>query len=126
MYQTKAFFKQLIFCTALTLLFVQCSEEELISPAAVEQEVINEQTEMDESMPVSSISISGTFTSFFHDVKCDACTFKIAEGTTTVDGQSIKPGTVICLNEKIAYGSLEFVNMEGTEQQPITIGYCNN
>jgi hypothetical protein len=45
---------------------------------------------------------------------------------TVVDGAALglKAGSVICLDAALKYGSLEFVNVDGTEEAPITIGNC--
>lgn len=58
---------------------------------------------------------------------CSACDFVIPADSTIIDGLLIglKPGDVIGLSAGVDYGTLEFHNIVGTEEQPITIKNCN-
>ncbi len=54
------------------------------------------------------------------------CTYVVPADSTVVDGKvlNLKPGSVICLNSAVAYGTLEFHNLTGTKEQPIVIKNC--
>ncbi|HEY9490211.1 MAG TPA: hypothetical protein VIQ51_17865, partial [Chryseosolibacter sp.] len=71
-----------------------------------------------------SMTISGVYTSY-EDVKdCTTCTFVVPSDMLIVDGKELglKPGAIICLDKAVRYGDVEFVNLQGTEDKPITIG----
>jgi hypothetical protein len=75
---------------------------------------------------VESLTITGENTSFVGAVDCKTCTYFVAASEKMIDGNKlgIKPGSVICLENAVKYGSIEFVNVAGTENAPITIGTC--
>ncbi|MEN7550717.1 PKD domain-containing protein [Rapidithrix thailandica] len=55
------------------------------------------------------------------------CTYTIPEGTHNIDGDALnlQPGAVICLKGGVNYGYLRFLNLKGTEANPILIKNCN-
>lgn len=57
---------------------------------------------------------------------CSSCTYVVPATATIVDGTTLKfaPGSVICLNAAVKYGSLTFRNIIGTAANPITIKNC--
>lgn len=75
---------------------------------------------------VGSLTIAGAHTQFTASVDCKTCTFVVSDKLETIDGKELglKPGSVICLDAALKYGHLSFVNLEGTAEQPITIGNC--
>ena len=116
--------KTLCFAAVLVFAMVQCSEDEIVSDQAVDQDMTTEMTSI--SADVASISVAGVYTEIQGDVQCSTCTYVIDPNETTVDGQALgfKPGSIICIKKALKYSALDFVNMEGTEQNPIVIGYC--
>ena len=99
---------------ALSILFFQCSDES-IQPLSREQS---------SAVPMDSVSNKPeTPTS----VGCSECTFVVPADMKIVDGTKLglKPGSIIGLNSAITYGSLEFRNIVGTEDQPIVIRNCD-
>jgi hypothetical protein len=116
--------KTLFLSAAIVFTMVQCSEEEIVAEQTITEDLTTEIAS--ETADVASISVSGLYTEIKGDVPCASCTYVVGTGETTVDGQELgfKPGNVICLKKALKYSSLDFVNMEGTEESPITIGYC--
>ncbi|WP_165823883.1 right-handed parallel beta-helix repeat-containing protein [Pseudochryseolinea flava] len=57
--------------------------------------------------------------------QCGKCTYVVPKKHEH-DGAKLglKPGDVICLDAKIKYGPLKFVNLKGTKEKPITIINC--
>ena len=112
-----------IFLAAASALFVftQCTEEEIVpnqAPAAPAEQV---------SLPAEatgSMTISGIFTTYEEIKDCKTCTFVVPADLTVVDGKELglKAGATICLDKAIKYGDVDFVNLEGTETNPIRIG----
>ena len=113
--------KNLLLAVFALFIFSQCTEEE-IAPDQAEAT----QTEA-VSLPIEatgSMTISGVFTSY-EDIKdCTTCTFVVPADLAVVDGKELglKPGAVICLDKAIRYSDVDFVNLEGTEENPIRIG----
>jgi hypothetical protein len=116
--------KMFLLSTAIVLTMVQCSEEEIIAEQVVEDDMATEM--MSESADVASISVSGLYTEIKGDVQCSTCTYIVAASETTVDGRELglRPGNIVCIKKSLKYPALDFVNMEGTEESPIIIGYC--
>ena len=116
--------KMFLLSSALVLTLVQCSEEEIVAEQTVAEDMTTEITS--ETADVASISVSGVYTEIQGDVPCNTCTYVVDPGETTIDGNELgfKPGNVICLKKALKYSALDFVNMEGTEANPIVIGYC--
>ena len=71
-----------------------------------------------------SMTISVVYTSYEDIQDCKTCTYVVPEDLAIVDGKELglKPGSVICLNKAIQYGDIDFLNLEGTEENPIRIG----
>lgn len=116
--------KAIFFSAAIMLTLVQCSEEEIVAEQNIDEDMTTEM--MSESVDVASISVAGVYTEIKGDVACSSCTYVVAPAETTIDGKELgfKPGSVICLKKAWQYSSVDFVNMEGTEANPIVIGYC--
>jgi hypothetical protein len=114
-----------VFLTAITILsLTQCTEDELLAPVQ-EAPAATEETATDAVTPqVMSLTITGVHTSFLGSKNCTTCTFIVPADIHIIDGKKFdfKPGSIICLDSKISYGSLEFINMEGTADNPIIIG----
>jgi len=113
--------KSILIAAFALLTFSQCTEEEIvpertITPVAETAAVAEEAT--------GSMTISGIYTAYEAIEDCATCTFVVPAGMTMVDGKelNLKAGSVICLNKALQYGDIEFVNLEGTEEQPIRIG----
>lgn len=107
-------------------------EEDLITPVKPETDTPVEETAVPtpppaEELPtVASLTISGIHTVQSEQADCSTCTYTVPADSHLVDGAQlgIKPGNVICLDKAIAYGMIEFINLEGTVENPITIAYC--
>lgn len=102
----------------------QCSEEEILADQPVTEDTATAMAS--ETADVASISVAGVYTEITGDVNCATCTYVVGTGETTVDGKELgfKSGSVICLRKTLKYSAIDFVNMEGTEENPIVIGYC--
>ncbi|HEY0744637.1 MAG TPA: hypothetical protein VGD40_24385 [Chryseosolibacter sp.] len=103
----------------------QCSEEQIV----VEQRASDKPATVAtiETADVASVSVTGLFTEVIGDVACATCSYVVTTGEKTVDGKELglAPGSVVCLKKSLSYPSIDFVNMEGTEENPIVIGYCS-
>jgi hypothetical protein len=117
-----------LFALAVSVFFLSsCStEEEIIAPAeatAVEETATTAANEPE----IASFTVSGVYTEITENTDCATCTYVVSENTTTIDGKELgfAPGSVICLDKSLRYKSLEFVNLEGTAESPITISYCS-
>ena len=113
--------KNILFAAFTLFIFSQCTEEEVtptnVQPAAEQAVVLPEH-------PTGSMTISGAFTNYEDTEDCKTCTFVVPGDATIVDGEELKlkAGSVICLDKALRYGDIEFVNLVGTESQPIRIG----
>lgn len=103
--------RKLTLAFAIFSFFMQCSEEELILPAAREKFIIKR-----DSLPVPDTTAQVVTT-------CVECTFIVPPDSTVIDGKvlGLKPGSIIGLNSAVAYGTLEFHNIVGTAEKPIII-----
>ncbi len=112
-----------ILIAAFTLFaFSQCTEEEIVPAEAAATD-----TETVSPAPVDasgSMTISGVYTVYESIEDCKTCTFVVPADLAVVDGAelNLKAGSVICLDKAIRYGDVDFVNLEGTEKNPIKIG----
>jgi hypothetical protein len=99
----------------------QCTEEEIV-PAQAEVSAI-EAVELP-IQATGSMTISGVFTTYEDVADCKTCTYVVPADVAIVDGKelNLKAGSVICLDKAIQYGNVDFVNLEGTEENPIRIG----
>ena len=113
--------KTILFAACTLFSLSQCTEEDILP-----EEVAGSPAEAATLAPESSgsMTISGIYT-VYEDIKdCTTCTFIVPGDAAIVDGLElkIKPGAVICLDKAVQYGDVEFVNLEGTEANPIRIG----
>jgi hypothetical protein len=116
--------KVLSLTSALFLGMTQCSEEQIINEQQVAEDMVTEATSS--TTDVASISVSGLFTEFAGEIECSTCSYMVDANEKVVDGKALglKAGSVICLKKAVKYASVEFVNLEGSQQNPIVIGYC--
>jgi hypothetical protein len=119
----KSVVKASVFFVASLFFLASCQENEFTEVA---EDVATSATAVGDSN-VGSITIEGSNTVFSDNVECSTCTYVVAEDLETIDGKELglAPGSVICLDAAKKYGNLVFVNVEGTEEAPITIGTCN-
>ena len=115
--------KKILFAAFAVIVFSQCSEEEVV-PAAPEASPA-QAVELPEQAS-GSVTISGIYTVYEAIEDCSTCTFVVPADQAVIDGKelNLKPGSVICLDKAIKYGDVDFVNLEGTENNPIRIGTC--
>lgn len=75
------------------------------------------------SSNVASLTITGESTQVIGTVDCKSCTFILDNRSQHIDGAElgVKPGNIICLESGTVYGDLTFVNLKGTDQDPILI-----
>jgi hypothetical protein len=124
--------KKVMFTATAVFALMQCSEDEEFLTPAVPADAAIEATSTDASaLSVSSLTVTGVNTAFATLKDCKTCTYVIAADEQLIDGQAmgIKPGNIICLNKGIEYGNLEFINLEGSVENPIiiaTIGEIKN
>lgn len=99
----------------------QCTEEEIVPARAEVSAVEALQLPM---QATGSMTITGVFTSYEDVEDCKTCTYVVPADVAIVDGKelNLKAGSVICLDKAIQYGNVDFVNLEGTEENPIRIG----
>jgi hypothetical protein len=116
---THKFFKalqKLTLALAIFSVLAQCSEEELLPVATVKTitaaDTLNNYADSTGHVPAVA--------------NCSECTFVVPADQRIIDGKELglKPGSVIGLNSAIAYGTLEFYNIVGTEDNPIIIKNC--
>jgi hypothetical protein len=123
--ETQKMITKLLIATSALLFMAGCTENEFIEkPAAAAPEVafVDPTGEGD----VASVTLSGIYTEIVESVDCATCTFTVPAGMTEVDGVELElgPGSVICIGKGRKLAEVEFVNMIGTEESPITIGRC--
>ena len=113
--------KKILFAAFTLFAFAQCTEEEVV-PAKAEAPAV-EMTALP-AEATGSMTISGVHTRYEPIEDCATCTFVVPAEMTVVDGKklNLKAGSVICLEKAIRYGDVDFINLEGTEDQPIKIG----
>jgi hypothetical protein len=114
--------KNLFFSFAAVCFLASCQDDEML---AVTEDVETTAASVSESN-IESLTITGANTEFVKSVDCNTCSYVVDKNTETIDGQvlGLKPGSVICLKGSLKYGNLNFVNLEGTTENPITIGTC--
>ena len=95
---------------AMCSLFMQCSDEEIIS------------TESQKDKTVSTPR-ADTTSQTSEPATCPECTYIVPAGVKVIDGEKLElvPGSIIGLNSEITYGTLEFHNIVGTAEHPIII-----
>jgi hypothetical protein len=122
--KAKSVVKTSLFVAASLFFMASCQEDEF---AEVVEDAKTSATAVEGESNVGSITIEGTNTVFSDNVACSTCTYVVADNIETIDGKELglAPGSVICLDAAKKYGNLTFVNVDGTEEAPITIGTCN-
>jgi hypothetical protein len=118
--------KALAVTSIIMLGLTQCSEDEIISEESITEDMVTTATSTTDD--VASISVTGLFTEFSEDIQCATCTYIVGPSDKVVDGKELglQAGSVICLKKSVKYAAVEFVNLEGTQESPIKIGYCAN
>ncbi|MEX1238552.1 MAG: right-handed parallel beta-helix repeat-containing protein [Cyclobacteriaceae bacterium] len=116
MTKTHTFFQKLQKLTlalAISSIFIGCTDEKILPISR-------------EGIHVKSDSTSVPSDSQKMKADCSECTYVVPADSTVIDGKvlGLKPGSVICLNGAFIYGSLEFNNIVGTEDNPIIIKNC--
>ncbi len=114
--------KRILFAAFALVAFSQCTEEEIV-PTQITAAPVEEAASSAEAV-AGSFTITGIFTKYESVADCKTCTFFVPADLTEIDGKELNltAGSVICLDKAIKYGDLTFNNLEGTEQNPITIG----
>ena len=113
--------KKILLAAFALFMFSQCTEEEVVptqsTAAPTEDVALNTEA-------TGSMTISGIFTTYEEIKDCKTCTFVVPADLSVVDGKELglKAGSVICLDKAIKYGDVDFINLEGTEANPIRIG----
>ncbi len=107
MTKLQTFFKALLklnVALAIFCVLIQCSEEELL-PISKKKIIIS----------------TDTLTA-----NCKECSYVVPANKRIIDGKQLGlvPGSIICLNSAISYGTLEFKNILGTKDNPIIITNC--
>jgi hypothetical protein len=118
--------RNVLFVFVAACLLASCQDEESIAPTDITTEATSDEDGNFESN-ITSLTIMGENTVFAESVDCSTCTYVVAKNTDVIDGKALglKAGSVICLDKALKYGELSFENLEGTEENPITIGNCN-
>lgn len=116
MTRTNPLFNQLrnfFLAGAIFAMLMQCSDEEML-PAYRERIVVK---------PDSTAAEKDAGSTF---ADCSECTYVVPAGVKIIDGKALdlKPGSVIGLDSRIAYGTIEFHNLVGTVDEPIVIKNC--
>ncbi len=116
--------KTLVFSIVAGCLFTACQEDEFDSIA---KDAANNKAEVSQlsTSNVGSITIVGENTQIAGSVDCKTCTFVLDNKSETIDAAElgVKPGNIICLETGVTYGNLTFVNLQGTESDPIIIAH---
>jgi hypothetical protein len=107
--------------------FTQCSEDEIKPSVPVQGEAVTANVSTQEDVPFS-LNISGIHTFSTSEVTCKTCKYIVATDVNVIDGEKlgIKPGDLICLDAARKYGSLEFINLNGTIENPVVIANCDS
>lgn len=106
--------QKLLLAIAIFSIFMQCRDEEIL-PVARERFIASDTlTAADTTSQAADQTLSAD---------CRECAYIVPVDSTVVDGKvlGLKPGSVIGLNSAYKYGTLEFHNIEGTEDSPIII-----
>lgn len=114
--------KSAVFSLACLVFLASCQEDQLneVSEEATTAAMANVESN------IESLTITGTNAVFADAIDCNTCAYVVPANEVTIDGKALglKPGSVICLDAASKYGNLEFVNLDGTEKDPITVGVC--
>ncbi len=96
-----------VFLTIISLsFFTQCSEDEIIAPVS---------HELSPGLPAPDTTLTAN--------PPEGPTYTVPADARTIDGEALglTPGTIIELDASVVYGNLKFVNIVGSEGQPIVI-----
>ena len=102
------------------------NEESLVEPVSPETEEAVDDAAVSAAGESASLTVSGAFVEYADGNLCSECTYVIPEDAKVVDGTKvgIEAGDVICLSSAFSYGSIEVINVEGTESNPVVIATC--
>jgi hypothetical protein len=114
--------KKVMLSATAVIALVQCSEDESIVPVRNDVTVQAASTEAS-ALSISSLTVTGSNTVFATLKDCKTCTYIVSGEEQIIDGKILgfKPGNIICLNKGVKYGNLEFVNVEGSVENPVVI-----
>ncbi len=107
-------------------LTAQCTTDESFAEPEASDDALAEES-VSAAARSASLTVSGAFIEYAEGSSlCSECSYILPEDATVVDGKvvGIKPGDVICLNSAFSYGSIELVNVDGSEESPIIIANC--
>jgi hypothetical protein len=116
--------RNFLFAASSVFFLASCQQEQELAQMSNDAQVA-EAAATGSNVP--SLTITGENTNFVGAVDNNTCTYFIDATTKVVDGNELglKPGDVICLDAAVKYSSLEFVNLIGSADAPITIGTAN-
>jgi hypothetical protein len=114
--------KKVMFSATAVLALMQCSEDESITPVVPDTTIAASSTKAS-ALEISSLTITGSNTAFATLKDCKTCTYIVSGKEEIVDGKILgfKPGNIICLNKGVKYGNIEFINLDGSAENPIII-----
>ena len=134
MTKTHTFFRKLQSLTLpLTIcsIFFQCTDEEILPISRERITIKTDSVSVVDSVSVTdSVAVTDSTAisadSLIVEAGCSECTYVVPADAKIVDGKvlGLQPGSVICLNSTFTYGSLKFLNIVGTEENPIVIKNC--
>jgi hypothetical protein len=103
-----------------------CTPEETLVKPETAAPVADEPTDAPGVAETPSVTVSGAFIEYTDVPSCSDCTYLVPADASVVDGKElgIKPGDVICLRQGLTYKALEFVNVDGTQDNPIIVAHC--
>jgi len=113
--------KKAMFTATAVFAMTQCTpDEEFVQPTTNDPTL---EVASAEVLSVESLTVTGANTTFARLNDCKTCTYIVGENEELIDGAEFgfKPGDIICLNKGVAYGNLEFINLEGSVDNPIII-----
>jgi hypothetical protein len=101
-------------------------EEELVDPVATKLAPAEGITP-ESVTETASLTVSGAFIEYSDNTHCSECSYIVPPDASVVDGKElgIKPGDVICLKKDFSYKAIEFVNVEGKEENPVIVANCS-
>lgn len=114
--------KNFVFALSFVCFVASCQDDKML--AVTEDVETKAASEVAAVSNIESLTITGSNTVFAEgSVDCRVCSYIVDANTETIDGLELglKPGSIICLKSALTYGNLSFVNLEGTEENPITI-----
>jgi hypothetical protein len=115
--------KKVMFTATAVFALTQCSQDELVTPTPQADATIKASSVSESALLISSLTVTGSNTTFATLKDCKTCTYVVSGNETIVDGKILgfHPGNIICMNKGVKYGNIEFVNMEGSATEPIVI-----